>query len=116
MQLIRGTTPTIIIDVKSEIDLHQVVAIWVYISQQNKVKVDKELSDVTFDYENRKITVLLSQEDTLNLRAGDAIFQIRLLLSDDTALATLENRVTVKEVYKGGVITEETEEEAEVNG
>lgn len=110
MQLIRGTTPTIIITVQTEIDLHQVAEVWIYISQQNKVKVDKQLENVTFDYEERTMTVTLSQEDTLNLKDGDALFQIRLLLMDGTALATLASKVDVKPIYKGGVISEELDE------
>ena len=109
MQLIRGTTPTIIITVQTEIDLHQVAEVWIYISQQNKVKVDKQLENVTFDYEERTMTVTLSQEDTLNLKEGDALFQIRLLLQDGTALATLASEVEVAPIYKGGIISEEDE-------
>ena len=105
MQLIRGTTPTIVITVQTEIDLHQVSEVWIYISQQNKVRVDKQLEDVTFDYENRKMTVTLSQDDTLALKEGEALFQIRLLLVDGTALATLASKVDVKPVYKPGIIS-----------
>ena len=47
MQLIRGTTPTINMNVKSELDLTLVKNIWVYVSQQNKVKIDKGIDDVT---------------------------------------------------------------------
>lgn len=107
MQLIRGTTPTIIITVQTEIDLHQVAEVWIYISQQNKVRVDKQLKDVTFDYDHRKMSVTLTQNDTLALKEGDALFQIRLLLMDGTALATLASKVDVKPVYKPGVISEE---------
>lgn len=107
MQLIRGTTPTIVMNVKSDIDLTMVTNLWVYISQQNKVKVDKGLADVTIDAENKTITLILSQEDTLALKADtDTLFQIRLLLSNDTACATLASKVTVKQVYKQGVIEE----------
>lgn len=109
MQLIRGTTPTIIITVQTEIDLHQASEVWIYISQQNKVKVDKQLDDVTFDYEEKTMSVTLSQDDTLALKEGEAVFQIRLLLMDGTALATLASKVDVKPVYKQGVITEEEE-------
>ena len=105
MQFIQGTTPSIIITVQTEIDLHQITAVWIYVSQQNKVKVDKELSDVTFDYEHRTMTVKLTQEDTLALKEGDAFFQIRVLMTDGTALATLASKVTVKPAYKDGVIT-----------
>lgn len=107
MQLIRGTTPTIVITVQTEIDLHQVSEVWIYISQQNKVRVDKQLEDVTFDYENRKMSVTLTQDNTLALKEGEALFQIRLLLVDGTALATLASKVDVKPIYKPGVISEE---------
>lgn len=108
MQLIRGTTPTIIITVQTDIDLTQVAEVWIYLSQQNKVKVDKQLEDVSIDTENKTITVTLSQDDTLALKADiDTLFQIRLLLMNGTALATLASKVTVKEVYKGGVISPE---------
>ena len=105
MELTRGTTPTIVITVKNEIDFSQVSAIWVYVSQLNKVKVDKELADVSFDQEHKQITLTLAQEDTLALKAGtEALFQIRLLLMDGTALATLATKVKINEVYKDGVI------------
>ena len=105
MEIIRGTTPTIEITVKSELDFDDIQQVWVYISQQNKVKVDKLISDVTLDSENKKISVLLSQEDTLALKSNsEALFQIRLLLTDETALATPAAKVKVIEVYKGGII------------
>lgn len=106
MNFTRGTTPTIEIIVKNEIDFSQVIQVWVYISQMNKVKVDKEITDVTFDQPNNKMTVTLSQEDTLALKAGEALFQIRLLLQDETALATIASKITINEVYKGGIISE----------
>lgn len=107
MQFIRGTTPSIELLYKQEIDLHQVAEVWIYVSQQKVVKVDKKLEDVTFDYENRKMTVKLTQLETLGLKAGDALFQIRLLLNDGTALATVAAEVEVMEIYKQGVISEE---------
>lgn len=109
MQLIRGTTPTIEITVKSEIDFSTIHQVWVYISQQKKTKVDKLISDVVFDAENNKITVKLSQEDTLGLKTNEngnpvTYFQIRLLLNDGTALATVANEIDVIEIYKEGII------------
>lgn len=106
MRLIRGTTPVININIKNNIDLTKVVAIWVYIYQDRCLKVDKKLTDVTIDNENQRISLKLSQEDTLRLKEGDALFQIRLLLMDDTALATVATSISIKEIYKGGVISE----------
>lgn len=109
MQIIRGTTPTIEITVKNELDFSTIQQVWVYISQQKKTKVDKLISDVIFDTENSKISVTLSQEDTLGLKANDnanitTLFQIRLLLNDGTALATVAKEVDVIEIYKEGII------------
>ena len=105
MKITRGTTPTIVINVKSELDLHNITVIWVYITQGKRVVIDKQLNDVEFDYENRKITMKLSQDDTLGLKVDEAIFQIRLLLADGTALATKASKISVEDVYKGGVIS-----------
>ena len=111
MELIRGTTPTIEINILTEIDLHQVSEVWVYISQQNKVKVDKKIDDVTFDHEHRKIFVTLSQQDTLDLKAGTALFQMRLLLQNGTALANIALEIEIDEIYKPGIIGEDTNTE-----
>ena len=104
MQLIRGTTPNIVATVKNDTDLSVVTQVWFYISQQNKPKVDKLIEDVVIDTENKTISAILSQDDTLALRAGDALFQIRLLTNDGTALASVAQKITILEVYKGGVI------------
>lgn len=104
MQIIRGTTPTIIINVKNDIDLSQVVEAWVYISQRDKVRVDKTIEDLTIIPEEKKIIVLLTQENTLNLKEGDALFQIRILFQDGTALATVASDVEIIQAYKGGKI------------
>ena len=109
MDIIRGTTPTITVKVKTELDLHQVSEVWLYISQGNKVKVDKKLDDCEFDYENRWIITTLSQDDTLGLKAGEALFQIRLLLNNNTALAMIARDIEIAEVYKNGVIKPEEE-------
>lgn len=107
MELMQGTTPTITVSVKDPIDLTQVTAVWLYISQNNKVKVDKVLSDVSFNIDEKKIIVTLSQLDTLGLKDGEALFQIRLLLNNGTALATKAAKITIGKVYKDGVITDE---------
>ena len=109
MQLIRGTTPRITARVKNNIDLHTLVEVWVYISQQNKIKVDKTINDVSFDYINRYIIVPLTQEDTLALKKGDALIQIRALTESEQALGMDAQDVEILEVYKGGVIKEAEE-------
>ena len=105
MEIIRGTTPTIIVSIQTEIDLSELSAAWVYISQQGKVRVNKALTDIEVDTENRTLSLELTQTDTLALKAGiETFFQIRLRMEDDTALATTAAKITVKEIYKEGVI------------
>lgn len=105
MELMQGTTPTIYVNITDVVDLSQITSVWLYISQNNKVKVDKELSDVLINVQDRQIIVTLSQDDTLGLKDGDAIFQIRLLLNNGTAMATKGAKITIGKVYKDGVIT-----------
>ena len=107
MQLIRGTTPRITAKIKNDIDLHTLVEVWVYISQRNKVRVDKTIDDVIFDYENNYIIVSLTQEDTLALKKGMALIQIRALTANEQALGMEAQDVEVIEAYKNGVIEEE---------
>ena len=109
MQIIRGTTPTITVNVRSNINLDSVTDIWVYFYQSGSVVIDKQLSDVAIDTTNKRITFGLTQEETLALKADTgALFQIRILLSDNTALATLAANVAIKEIYKGGIIGSST--------
>ena len=106
MQIIQGTTPTIVATVKSDIELSTVTELWFYISQSNRVIVDKTLEDVTIDTEEKTISCTLTQQDTLNLKPGDALLQIRVFLNDEQALATVATKITVIKAYKGGVISE----------
>lgn len=107
MFLIRGTTPTITINVRDDIDLSQIVEAWVFISQQNKVRVDKTMDDIEIIPDKMRMKVTLSQQDTLNLKEGDAVFQVRILLADETAMATIARDIEVFQTYKGGVITDD---------
>lgn len=105
MYIIRGTTPTIVINVKDDIDLSQIVETWVFISQQNKIRVDRT-TGIEIIPEEMKMKVKLSQEETLNLKKGDALFQVKILLADQTALATIAQDIDIFEIYKGGIITD----------
>ena len=111
LQITRGTTPTIEARIVQDIDLHSVAALWITITQlegvndKKEVKIFKQLSDVTFDYDLRTISVKLSQEDTLKLNEGGGTYQIRMLTIDETALITPQCEVVVSGCDKEGIIT-----------
>jgi hypothetical protein len=104
MQIIRGTTPSIIAHVNSNINLGEISNIWVYIYQEGRVVIDKGRSDVTINPDAKTIRVRLTQSETLSLKADvGALFQIRLIIGY-TAYASLAVNIAIKEVYKGGSI------------
>lgn len=107
MKFIRGTTPSIDVTVKSELDLHLLTQVWLRISQQKgKVAVDKDISDIiNIDYDKNLMIFKITQEETLSFKPGDAEIQIRLLLSDGTALACDAETVEIGDINKDGVIT-----------
>lgn len=105
MQIIRGTTPIITANVKSDINLANVTQAWAYIYQQGEIVVDKTGGQVVIDAQAKTIRISLTQAETLSLRADvGALFQIRLKLSSGAAFASLAANIVIKEVYKGGVI------------
>ena len=105
LEIIRGTTPTITIKLKQELDFTTVTQVWVYITQKKVVKIDKVISDVTFDAENNQILAPLTQEDTLALKADmDTFFQFRILLNNGLALGIKGIAADIYETYKEGKI------------
>ena len=106
MEIIRGTTPTITANIKDEIDFSAIEAIWIYISQRNRVIIDKTTENVDVDSENKKFSITLTQEETLRLEADTStILQIRILVAESTAMATKTYPINVLEIYKGGIIS-----------
>ena len=107
MKFIRGTTPSIDITVKSELDLHLLTQVWLRISQQKgKIYVDKDITDlVEIDYNKNLMIFRLTQDETLSFKAGEAEIQIRMLLTDGTALACTAEPVEIADINKDGVIT-----------
>lgn len=96
----RGSTPTNVFNVN--VDLTG-ATVFVSYSQNNKVIVEKTGADVTI--ESDKITVELSQTDTLSFQNGRTEIQIRYVMSDGTADASNIIAVDAQRILKDGVIT-----------
>lgn len=96
----RGSTPTNTFDV--DIDLRQ-ATVYVSYEQDGRVVVEKTGSDLTV--EENKITVKLSQEDTLAFKAGMVYIQIRYVFPF-TGDADASNiiRTSAERILKDGVI------------
>lgn len=105
MEIIRGTTPTISINILDEdINFEDISVIWINIAQNGKDVVDKATEDIEYDETYNQILVHLSQTDTLKLNPGSGLLQLRILLNDDTALASKPIKFNVVGVLKEGYI------------
>lgn len=80
----QGTTPTIQITI-NDIDLNEMQNIYV-VFEQNGYILKKESSDL--DIEGNIISVLLSQEETLNFKEGTCNIQLRMITKGGVAIAS----------------------------
>lgn len=98
--MIRGTTPTNVYNVDA--DLTSASAIYITYQQGGKTIFEKELSDITV--EETKLTVSLTQEDTLALKEGEVRIQIRAKFPDGQVVASYIITTHSTAVLKDGVI------------
>lgn len=96
----RGTTPLNIFTVDADLTTAEVI----YITYtQGIVKVlEKTIEDI--DITSTKLTVHLSQEDTLKFNSSNVMIQIRARFPDGTAIASNIIYTTVEQILKDGVI------------
>ena len=100
----RGTTPTIIFKLNTDLDLTTLTQIWVTMQDMNDSQYTWDIDDVTIDNTGKTISLPLSQEETLVLSNGMATVQIRLLTSENKALATNVAMIDINNILKDGVI------------
>ncbi|MGN1013852.1 MAG: hypothetical protein ACI4PM_00685 [Butyricicoccus sp.] len=100
----RGTTPQHVFELPDELADVAFDALYITYSQFGVTKIEKALNDVTRD--GSKLTVHLTQEETLQLVASaqPVHIQIRLRTADGTAMASNVVLAPVKSVLKEGVI------------
>lgn len=99
--MIRGTTPTLIFTFPFEVDSIQ--KMWLTFSQNDKevFTIDKDRCELS----ERKVTVTLTQEQTLQLINNAQVeIQFRVLTYNSTALASNILKLPVQRILKGGVI------------
>ena len=96
-----GTTPTIQITI-NDIDLNEMQNIYV-VFEQNGYILKKESSDLSI--EGNIISVLLSQEETLNFKEGTCNIQLRMITKGGVAIASPIKTTKVYRVLNKEVIT-----------
>lgn len=97
----QGTTPTIQITI-NDIDLNEMQNIYV-VFEQNGYILKKESSDLNI--EGNVISVLLSQEETLNFKEGTCNIQLRMITKGGVAIASPVKTTKVYRVLNKEAIT-----------
>lgn len=102
----RGTTPTITFTLPDKVDLTDIHEIWVTFKNYYQTFTVKYTEGrVTIDSENNKISVELTQEETLTLSAGDIYMQLRICTMDHKAFVADPKRVfKLHDILEDGVI------------
>lgn len=102
--MIQGTTPTLLFNLPFSTSLIKAVEIVIkYVDDYKKVLITKNLADCELG--DASVSTRLTQEETLQLPApATTLVQLRVLTTDDIALATLPYSVTVKKLLSGEVI------------
>ena len=99
----RGTTPTIVLELDTEVSLANLEEMWVTF-KTSTVEVTKLLHDVVIDDTLKTVTVMLSQEETLKLYNGRGSVQIRFRDENDLAYVTEIADLNIGKILKEGVI------------
>lgn len=102
--MIKGTTPTIKYNLPFESSLIRSAEIVVmYVDANKEVLIVRNLDDCTLG--EKSIETMLTQEETLRLPAPSSVeVQLRIVTTDETILATVPEKVTVKRLLKEDVI------------
>lgn len=101
MAMIRGTTPTHIFELPFETGLLKDFRI--SYAQDNKILVEKSTKDCSLD--GKKITVTLSQEDTLKFSHLKFVeVQLKVLTNDGAVLATPVQMVSIGAILNDEVL------------
>lgn len=98
--MIRGTTPTL--EFVLPFDTSLLAEAYVTLAQGDEVVLDKPLSECTRD--GNKLTVKLTQEDTLKLKTGLVEIQIRAKTENGDAIASDIILTSAQKILKDGAI------------
>ena len=99
----RGTTPTLYLELETELDLSNISEMWVTI-KGSATEITKRYNEIVFDNETKVITVTFTQEETLKLYKGKSEIQVRIRTADGFAYATDIADVEIERILKDGVI------------
>lgn len=106
--IIRGSTPTLRINVKSDVDLSLMKDIWVTL-RNNVNEVTYKLSESSIVIETTEdknlLIIKMSQTETLTFTTGPVKIQVRFLDNNNDAFASQILNLSIGDVLKEGVMS-----------
>lgn len=103
----KGTTPTIRINITSDLELSTLTEVWITIkSWETKITQKFSKDEVNVNVEDKYISTFLSQEMTLSFEDDDEVeIQARLLDENNLAYVTEITQDVMHRVLEDGVIS-----------
>lgn len=99
----RGTTPVLVYELDTDLDLNNLEEAWLTISGYND-SLTKTIDDLTISDIDKTVTAYFTQEETLGFSNGQHEVQLRLLFNDGSAWVTSIEKINVDRILKGGVM------------
>lgn len=106
--MIRGTTQ--LHTFFMPFDLSAIREVYITYQQNNQEVIEKNINEISFDYQRKAINVELSQYDTLlfhpyTVPGSDIVnIQIRIVTNNDKVMASHVMRTRIYDIIKQGVI------------
>lgn len=104
----RGTTPLLPFNFKKtlfDLSAKSFSQIWITLMREDGAyEKTWDIDSVVIDTTNNRITLKLSQEETLAMPEGEMLVQIRFKETNGEAPATNKKKVNVRGILKDGVI------------
>ena len=103
--MIRGTTPTITMNLPSNVPVNTIDSAIVSIVQSGKEIIGKGLSKMTIDAEKNILAVKLTQEETLSLSAKNKTYvQLKVKTTSGDVLSHVSVPVVVSDIHNEEVL------------
>lgn len=96
----RGTTPTIVINVKG-IDMTEISEWYITVAQDN-VQITKTNEDI--EIEDTLIKMPLTQQETMRFKSGEVSVQIRAKTTEDVVIASGIQTIDIDRILYNEVI------------
>lgn len=105
----RGSTPTIVINLPEEIDLDTMIDIWVTFKNfYSTFTLKLSKTQIEIDNVEKKLTMRLTQEQTLSMGAGDVKVQARFLTMNNECFSSNVMTTNVRDILSEGEMTNVT--------